>query len=355
MKVKNIVKSGLIVALSGLLLAGCGHKQSATTTKHKDKSIALVVNGSGVDDKSFNQSAWEGTKAVAKKYGLTRGKGGYDYFSSQSDGDYLPNMNQAATAGYKNIFGVGFQFNQAIEESAKAHPKSNYVIVDNVVKGYKNVASVNFRSNEAAYLAGVIAAKTTKTHKVGFVGAMKSDIIDLFQAGFNQGVKDEAKVLGKKITVQNTYVGSFTAPDKAKSIAQAMYAGGVDVISTAAGDSGNGVFIAAKSINQTKPASQKVWVMGVDSDQQSQGAYKDSEGKKSNFCLTSIMTGVDSAVKNIVERKSFPGGKTLSYGLKEHGVYLTRGFISTKNWNYSQKVAKKIEKGKIKVAIHPTK
>lgn len=355
MSFKRVITIGSAIVAVSAILGGCSHSGSASShnTKHQDKSVALVTNASGVDDKSFNQAAWAGAKAVGAKYGLKRGKGGYDYFASSSDGDYLPNMNQAANAGYKTIFGIGFQFNQAISKAAKAHPKNNFVIVDNVVKGQKNVASVSFRSNEAAYQAGVVAARTTKTGKLGFIGAVKSDIIDLFQAGFSQGAKAEAKKLHKQITIKNQLVGSFTAPDKGKSIAQAMYASGVDVIDTAAGSTGNGVFIAAKAINQTKPAAKKVWVIGVDSDQQAQGAYKDSTGKSANFCLTSIMTGVDAAVKDIVSRKAFPGGQLLSYGLKEKGVYLTRGFISSSAWQQAQIAGKGIISGQIKVSQHP--
>ncbi len=96
----------------------------------------------------------------------------------------------------------------SVKAAAKKNPKKNFVIVDDVIKGQKNVASATFMSNQASYLAGLAAAYTTKTNKVGFVGGAKSSIINLFEAGFKQGVRDGAKALHKKVSVSTNILAT---------------------------------------------------------------------------------------------------------------------------------------------------
>lgn len=120
--------------------------------------------------------------------------------------------------------------------------------------------------------------------------------------------------MGKKIKIDDQYIGNFTSTDKAKSIAQSMYASGADIIYHAAGNAGNGVFTEAKDINKNRKASKKVWVIGVDVDQSSLGSYTSKDGKKSNFVLTSVLKGLDVAVERIAE-KAYQG-KFLSTLLK---------------------------------------
>ena len=355
-KFKKILSVGAIVFAAGLALTACsGKKQGASTNKDTKHGIALITDQNGVDDHSFNQAAWAGFKAYGKEHGLKQGKGGYQYFQSSGPSDFVPNFDQASKAGYQTIFGVGFELQQAVSQAAKKNPKKNFVIVDSVVNGQKNVASVTFKSNEASYLGGLAAAYTTKTNKVGFIGGAKSAIIDLFEAGFKQGVADGAKALHKKITVQTQYIGNFTATDKAKSIAQSMYANKADIIYQAAGNAGNGVFQEAKDYNQTLPADKKVWVIGVDVDQSGLGNYT---AKNGNFTLTSVLKGLNVATKSIADdayNDKFPGGKHLVYGLKDNGVSITKGQLSDKAWQAVQKARTQILDGKIKVATKPSK
>lgn len=357
-KTKKIVSFGLVFASLGLVLSACSGQNNGNSSKNAKHSIALITDSNGVDDRSFNQAAWNGFKAYGKQHGLKRGNGGYQYFESSSASDYVPNMTQAANANFQTIYGVGYMLTDSIKTSAKKYPKKNFVIIDDVAPAKKNICSVTFKSNEASYLAGVAAAETTKTNVVGFIGGTHSTVIDLFDAGFTKGVKDTAKKEGKHITLLKQYVGNFTSADKAKSIAQSMYAKKADVIFHAAGNAGNGLFQEAKSINQTRPANKKVWAIGVDSDQDPQGKYTAKGGQKSDFTLTSVMKGLKVAVLDTANRAykgKFPGGKHLVYGLKDNGVSITRGHMSTKVWNATQSAKKDIASGKVKVPIHPAK
>lgn len=357
---KSVLKAGLILTTVGLLLSACaGKKQGGAssdskTTKH---NIALITDVAGVDDHSFNQSAWTGFKQYGKEHNLGRGNNGYQYFQSNGASDFVPNIERAVNANFETIFGVGYSLKDAIAQSAKKYPKKNFVIIDDWIKNQKNVVSANFKSQDASYLAGVIAAYTTKTNVVGFIGGIHGHIVDLFDAGFTKGVQDTAKKLHKNIKILNQYAGSFVSSDKGRAIAQTMYAKKADIIFHAAGKTGDGIFQAAKSINQTKPANKKVWVIGVDSDQSSLGEYVAKGGQKSNFTLTSVITGVNVAVKDIADRayrKQFPGGKSLNYGLSNDGVAIVHNTdIPNKVWIASQKARTNILKGRIKVPIHP--
>ena len=148
---KKIIGIGL-VAVAALGLAACargGRGGSAADSKVK---AAIVTDTGGVDDKSFNQSAWEGLQAWGKEHNLSKDNG-FTYFQSTSEADYANNLQQAA-GSYNLIFGVGFALHNAVEEAAKDHSDLNYVLIDDVIKDQKNVASVTFADNEAAYQIG---------------------------------------------------------------------------------------------------------------------------------------------------------------------------------------------------------
>ncbi|MGY3748519.1 BMP family lipoprotein [Vagococcus acidifermentans] len=330
MKKRTFLKTGLVLAL-GLVLTACGGgggdtKESGDKSgkETSDFSAALVTDLGGVDDKSFNQSAWEGLKEWGEATGREEGVGGFKYYQSDSDADFLPNLNSAIDDGFNIVFGIGFKLQPAIEEVAKANEDVEFVIIDSEVKDQKNVASVLFKDHEASYLAGIAAAKATKTGKVGFIGGQEGEVIGRFEAGFVAGVKS----VDEKMEVDVKYAGSFGDAAKGKAIAAAMYQSGIDVIFHASGDTGQGVFSEAIDIMNTNP-EDKVWVIGVDRDQEEEGVYNNG-----NVTLTSTLKGVGTAVKDISEKSEkgeFPGGDLMVYGLKEGGVDLTDGQLDDVN------------------------
>lgn len=310
-----------LVAVAAVGLAACGNRSSRNAASSSDvkTKAAIVTDTGGVDDKSFNQSAWEGLQDWGKEHNLSKDKG-FTYFQSTSEADYANNLQQAA-GSYNLIFGVGFALHNAVKDAAEEHTDLNYVLIDDVIKDKKNVASVTFADNESAYLAGVAAAKTTKTKQVGFVGGMESEVISRFEAGFKAGVAS----VDSSIKVQVDYAGSFNDNAKGKTIAAAQYAAGADVVYQVAGGTGAGVFAEAKSLNESRPESEKVWVIGVDRDQEVEGKYTSKDGKESNFVLVSTLKQVGTTVKDIAnkaEKGEFPGGQVIVYSLKDKGVDL---------------------------------
>ena len=340
-----------LVTVAAIGLAACGNraskKDSANSESKTDLKAAIITDTGGVDDKSFNQSAWEGLQAWGKENGLSKGNG-FDYFQSTDESQYATNLDEAVSNDYKLIFGVGFALRDAVEKAASDNEETNFVIIDDRIEGKKNVASAVFADNEAGYLAGIAAAKTTKTKQVGFVGGMESEVITRFRAGFEAGVKS----VDPSIKVQVDYAGSFGDAAKGKTIAAAQYAAGADVIYQAAGGTGAGVFSEAKSLNESKNEDEKVWVIGVDRDQVDEGKYTSKDGKEANFVLASTLKQVGTAVKDLAnkaEKGEFPGGQVIVYSLKDKGVDLAMTNLSEEGKKAVEDAKAKILDGSIKV------
>lgn len=342
-------KFGLALSLvlaAGTLLSACGtsDKEEGTTGSNKKDNkftVAMVTDVGGIDDKSFNQSAWEGMQKFGKDNGLEKGTNGYDYLQSKSAADYTTNLNTAVRSKFDLIYGIGYNLQPNIEKIAGQRPNSNFAIIDSVVEGKKNVASITFKENEGSFLVGVVAGLTTKSNKVGFVGGTDSDLINKFAAGFQAGVK----AVNPKADVKIEFAGAFDKADKGQSMASAMYQSGVDVIYHAAGGTGNGVFTEAKNLKQKDP-NKEVWVIGVDRDQAEEGKVT-VNGKDYNVTLTSMVKRVDLAVEDLSKKAkdgNFPGGETIEYGLKENGV----GIAPTQD-NVSEDILKAVDDWKQKI------
>lgn len=345
---KKIVGIGL-ASVAVLSLAACSNRKSASSNGNgkTDLKVAMVTDTGGVDDKSFNQSAWEGLQEWGKANNLKKGNG-FDYFQSASESDYATNLDTAVSSGYKLIYGIGFALHDAVEKAAKDNSDVNYVIIDDVIKDADNVASVTFADNESGYLAGIAAAKSTKTKTVGFVGGMQSEVISRFRAGFEAGVKS----VDDSIKIKVDYAGSFGDAAKGKTIAATQYAAGADVIYQVAGGTGAGVFSEAKAENESRNEADKVWVIGVDRDQAAEGKYTSKDGKASNFVLASTIKEVGESVKKIsteTAKDKFPGGKVTTYGLKDGGVDIATTNLSDDAVKAIADAKEKIISGDIKV------
>ncbi|XJZ28558.1 BMP family protein [Bacillota bacterium Lsc_1132] len=318
MKKRKLGLALSLVLAAGTLLGACGksNDNAANGGKGKTFTVGMVTDIGGIDDKSFNQSAWKGLQDFGKENNLKKGKNGYDYVQSQSDADYATNLNTLSRQGFDLVYGIGFMMQKDVEKIAQQQKKTHFAIVDGVVNK-PNVASILFKENESSFLAGIVAGMATKTNKIGFIGGMKSEVIDRFEAGFLAGVK----TANPNATVDVQYAASFTSADKGQAIASKMYSSGEDVVFHAAGATGNGLFKEARD-RLSKDPSKVIWAIGVDSDQSKEGLVT-VNGKQQNVVLTSALKRVDNAVKDLTTKAKdgkFPGGKTITYGLSEEGV-----------------------------------
>lgn len=356
-------KFGLALAsifAAGSILAACGGGEdkeekttsdSGSTEQTSDFSLAMVTDTGGVDDRSFNQSTWEGIEAFGKENGLEKGDGGYDYLQSAAESDYVTNLNSLIRRDFDLVFAVGFALHNAVAEVADQKPDAKIAIIDEVVADKENVASIMFRANEASYLAGVAAAKESKSGKIGFIGGMTGEIIGGFQAGFEAGVA----AVNPDIVVDVEYAESFTDAAKGQQIAKRMYDSGVDIIFHAAGGVGNGLFTEAKE-RKAKDPNANVWAIGVDRDQYDEGKVDDS----TNIMLTSVLKRVDVAAQEVAKLAKdgkFPGGELITYGLSDGGVDLadSRGAISEETMATIEEYKQKIIDGEITVPEQPEK
>ncbi|MGB2993699.1 MAG: BMP family protein [Paenisporosarcina sp.] len=338
-----------MVLAASTILGACGADKEETKTgnggdaEKNDFSVAMVTDIGGVDDKSFNQSAWKGLQDFGADNGLEKGDGGIDYLQSKSDADYNTNLNKLVRRDFDLVFGIGFLMEKSVNDIAAQQKEAQLAIIDAVVD-QPNVASVLFKEQEGAYLAGVAAALMTKSKKIGFVGGMEIPVIERFEAGFLEGVK----AVDPNIKVDVQYTGAFDKAELGKTTANRMYSSGVDIIFHAAGGTGNGVFAEAKELKTKNPDSY-VWVIGVDSDQYEEGAVGED-----NVTLTSMLKRVDVAVQNLSKLAmdgKFPGGETTVYGLAEEGVALadSRGAIPEDVLAQIDEFAKKIADGDVVV------
>lgn len=290
----------LMVGTILISIAGCTNFK---TGKNERFTISMVTDSSGVNDQSFNQSAWEGLQEFARKKGAD-----VSYIESTQASDFVTNMDKLADRNCDLIWGIGFSMADALEMAARMNLDIDYAIADNSYgeNTPPNVTGVMFKSEEAAFLVGYIAGKTTKTNNVGFVGGIRGNIIDQFEYGYLAGIKYAGKELHKDIKMSSQYLESFSDEAKGKATASKMFLNGCDIIFHAAGACGNGVIEAAKESNK--------FAIGVDRDQ----SYLAPKN-----VLTSAMKMVGKACFLVSEAKMNHidiGGKTVTYGLKDECV-----------------------------------
>lgn len=330
---KKILNASLVLALSlSVVLAGCGKNDEKTTgdaangAAKSDVKIGMVTDVGGVNDKSFNQSAWEALTTIKNDTGAD-----VQYLQSKDKTEYTPNLNKYVKGGFDLTWGIGFDLGADIKTVADQNPDAKLAIIDAVVDS-PNVQSVTFAENEGAFLVGVVAAEMSKTGKIGFVGGAEIPVIKRFEAGFKAGVA----AVKPDLKVDVVYAGAFDKPDQGKVIASTMYNSGVDIIFHASGATGTGVFNEATARVKN---GEKVWVIGVDKDQSLE--FGDE------VTLTSMVKGVDAAVQKVSKEVidgTFKGG-TVELGLKDDGV----GIATTSDKNVPADVLAKVEDYKAKI------
>ncbi|MDF9867819.1 basic membrane protein A [Bacilli bacterium PM5-3] len=294
-------------------LSACGGSSSNTDCTAQ---AVIVTDKTGVDDRSFNQGAYEGLKKFSEEFG-EKGACLANPIQSNTEAEYVSSLTSVAGNENQLVVVAGYTFAEPVAEVAAKFPDQKFLIIDTETKG-DNVVSADFAANEGSFLAGVAAAEKAKEagkNKVGFVGGMEGPVIKGFEVGYVQGVK----AVDKNMKVDVKYVGSFYDATVAKTISTQMYNDGAYVIFIAAGGAGNGVINTAKEM--VKDQGKDVWVIGVDRDQFEDGKY---DGDKS-IILTSMVKRADVAsydVAKLVLEGKFEGGKTLKYSLKDGGVGL---------------------------------
>jgi basic membrane protein A len=331
----------LLALLAALVPLACGGDDddggdegaAATTQPEKTLKVGLVTDLGQLNDRGFNQLAWEGLKQAEKELGV-EGR----VLQSASAADYIPNMRRLARENYDLIIGVGFAQGDAVNTVATRFPDRRFAIIDvdqsSLKNKPKNVVGLIFKEQEVGYLAGYLAALAEKRRVgpdvIGSVGGFKEPPVDRFIAGYQAGAKKA--VPGVKVL--NGYSSDWDDQAKCKELALNQIARGAGVVFQVAGGCGLGALDAARQ--------EKVWGIGVDADQSFLGPH----------VLTSAQKKVDAAVFatiKSIQDGTWQGGRNAIFGLKEEGVGL--GTVSKRaspeDVEAVEKVADQIVSGEI--------
>lgn len=255
---------------------------------------AVVYDMGGKFDKSFNEAAFRGMERWKKETGKPALE-----FEIANESQREQALRRMAERGATPVIGIGFGQGSAVDKIAKEFPKLQFTIID-AVANQPNVQSVIFKEQEGSFLVGMIAALTSKTGKVGFIGGMDIPLIRKFQCGYDQGVHYANPKAEVFVNMVGTTATAWNDPARGGELARAQFSKQADVIFAAAGATGMGIYQAAKDAGK--------FAIGVDSNQ---------NHLQPGTMLTSMVKRVDVAVYEAAKNHK-PGLMTL--GLKEDGV-----------------------------------
>ena len=305
--VKKFALGTAVIAAAALMFSACAappepsvaptntDPQPTVTTPAPPTTPAflacMISDAGGFDDKSFNQSGFEGMKRAESELGVA-----IKTAESSDSKDFTPNLNAMKTEQCNLTFTVGFMLSEATKTAAEANTDANYAIVDDNQIELPNVKSLVFKTSDAAFLAGYLAAGYTKSGTVATFGGMNFPSVSIFMDGFVDGValynadnNTSVKVLGwDKDKQDGSFTGDFDDQTKGKNTTKSFIDQGADVIMPVAGPVGLGAAAAAKEAGN-------VAIIWVDSD-----GYETTPEYKDLF-LTSVMKQIGQSVFDTVK------------------------------------------------------
>ena len=280
--------------------------------------IGMVTDVGGVNDGSFNQSAWEGLQRAGKAFGCE-----VKYIESKGDADYVPNIESFLDEDYDLIVCVGYMMADAVRDAAELYPDQKFAIIDDASNAdLDNVTCMMFEQEQASYLVGLAAGYTTESNIVGFVTGAANETMNSFGYGYCAGVLDA----NPDATILQYNANNFGDASGGKTAVNTMVTKGADVVFHAAGGTGIGVIDGCKE--------NKIWAIGVDSDQSSLAP---------ETILTSALKRVDNACYDAT-KKTILG--TLEGGVETYDLAAGGVDIAPTTDNLSKDVLEKIEKAK---------
>jgi basic membrane protein A and related proteins len=318
------------VLAMALLAAACGDDDDDTGTAGGEGgdgagggevTACQVTDTGGVDDKSFNQTAYKGVEDAAEELGFEPA-----FLESQSEADFAPNIQAFLDQDCDVIVTVGFLLGNATADAAEANPDQLFAIVDNDLfdleaeedRDYDNVAELVFSTDQAAFLAGYVAAATTQTGTVGTYGGQNLPTVSIFMKGFELGIEQyntdngtDVKLIGwSNAANDGLFTGDFEDEAKGRANTESLLDQGADIIMPVAGPVGLG---SIEAIEARGSDAKLIW---VDTD----GCVSVEESCP--LFLTSVMKNMDVAVRDVIAAAAndeFEGGTNLGT-LENDGV-----------------------------------
>ncbi len=271
--------------------------------------IGIVFDVGGLGDHGFNDGAAAGANRAAGA-----GKATVEFADGGEGDKRLISLRRLAKAGTNLVVAVGFLSSRDATIVAREFPAVHFAVIDyslpvddqgRAMTPPANLVGVSFREEEGAYLVGALAALSSRTQRVGFVGGMRSPLITRFEVGFAAGVRRVCPGCDVLVNYAGSTPAGFRDPAAGRALALEQYASGADVVFQAAGETGMGVMEAARKSGHL--------VIGVDVDQ---------SGAAPGRVLTSMIKRIDVAVEDVINREragSFAGG-TITYGVAEGAI-----------------------------------
>jgi basic membrane protein A len=277
-----------------------------------------VTDVGGIDDKSFNATAWLGMQNASKDFGVE-----VKYLESQQQSDYEVNINAFIEDGCDVIIAVGFLLADAASAAADANPEQKFGIVDVDYLAQSNVRGNAAAINQGTFLAGYLAAGMTKTGKVGTYVGILFPATQAFMDGYAMGVAKYNEVHGTAVEVlgwdmetqTGLEVGNFESLDDGRALGEQLLDEGADIIMPVAGPVGLGTL----AVMQERGTGM---LIGVDND------WSVANPDKADFVLASALKKIDvfvyDTVKQVVDG-AFVGGEAYLLTLENEGVGLAYG------------------------------
>ncbi len=287
-----------VLLVAAMLLAAC----APAAPEAEAFKACQVTDAGGIDDKSFNATAWKGIQDAQEGLGV-EGK----YLESQQQTDYEKNINAFLEEGCDLIVTVGFLLGDGTAAAADANPEQKFSIVDFAYDPtIPNVLGQVFSTDQAAFLAGYLAAGVSQTGKVGTFGGIQIPTVTVFMDGFSMGVDyynqqkgTNVEVLGWDPAAQTgLFTGNFDSLDDGRSLGESLMDEGADIIMPVAGPVGLGTAAAVQERGG-------VYIIGVDSD------WTQTSPEFTDIILTSVLKKMDVTTYNTIESAmdgTFKGG-----------------------------------------------
>jgi basic membrane protein A and related proteins len=294
--------------------------------------IGLVTDVGKVDDKSFNQSAWEGAQAAAKELGMTS-----EYIESNDQKDYASNIQQLIDKGAKIVVTVGFAMGEDTVKAATANPGVKFIGVDQFQGAETaNVAGLIFPEDQAGYMAGALAGLMTKTNKIAAVlGTDTVPPVKKFGEGFRNGVK-AMKPDAEVIVTYHEPNNAFGDPAWGATTAKQALDNGADIVFGAGGATGNGALAEVAK-------KEGALCIGVDTDQYN------TVPEAQKCLLTSAMKNINEGVITLAKQAadgSMKGGNfTGTVGLAPY--HDTDALVSAEVKTQIETIIADVKSGKI--------
>ena len=255
-------------------------------------SPAIIYDLGGKFDKSFNESAFNGAQRWAEENSAE-----FAEFEITSDAQREQAIRRFAEAGNNPIVMAGFSWATPLDAAAGDYPDTKFVIIDMVVDA-PNVRSIVFNEHEGSFLVGMLAAQSSESDVVSFVGGMDIPLIRRFACGYAQGVMAVSPDATVIANMAGTTPAAWGDPVKGSELTLSQIGQGSDVVFTAAGGTGLGVLQTA--------ADEGILSIGVDANQ---------NYLHPGQVLTSMVKRVDNAVYD-----SFTAGDMVEVGFNVMGL-----------------------------------